>query len=414
MTNKIQLFPSGIPLVDFAWGGLYRAGTYFLIGPRKSGRTLLALQYALECAQRREVCLFFTTMRPKDLLIHAASIDFDLQHYMNQNLIIVVRVTPPEDLQEVDDPDTHLAEYIKDIVPVVKQYNPNKIVFDELTPFIGFKDLKFLKNIFLHTIDGIENTEITSLYVLAEPANPASQNIIDTLIDCSTGIIGLQKKADVVNKYHSGIMTITPNVGHTEGKFSANYYIEPYKGISVDYRPSERERIKPELFTYAAEPKYESFADINMEDDAITLSNVYSLQDFELIINNQIALFQITGQEFALVSIRLDQYAERKGMLTLNQLRNAIRLSTDKKDKICTIGSKIFVLITKPKDNVVANLVTKIKSNLPNDDPNFFQAISTHISVYAVTVNKDIKNAEGMIAQILKDTAARDEKPHRF
>jgi len=274
-------------------------------------------------------------MRPKDLLIHAASIDFDLQHYMNQNLIIVVRVTPPEDLQEVDDPDTHLAEYIKDIVPVVKQYNPNKIVFDELTPFIGFKDLKFLKNIFLHTIDGIENTEITSLYVLAEPANPASQNIIDTLIDCSTGIIGLQKKADVVNKYHSGIMTITPNVGHTEGKFSANYYIEPYKGISVDYRPSERERIKPELFTYAAEPKYESFADINMEDDAITLSNVYSLQDFELIINNQIALFQITGQEFALVSIRLDQYAERKGMLTLNQLRNAIRLSTDKKDKIC-------------------------------------------------------------------------------
>ena len=414
MTKKIQLFPSGIPLVDFAWGGLYRAGTYFLIGPRKSGRTLLALQYALECAQRREVCLFFTTMRPKDLLIHAASIDFDLQHYMNQNLIIVVRVTPPEDLQEVDDPDTHLAEYIKDIVPVVKQYNPNKIVFDELTPFIGFKDLKFLKNIFLHTIDDIENTEITSLYVLAEPANPASQNIIDTLIDCSTGIIGLQKKADVVNKYHSGIMTITPNVGHTEGKFSANYYIEPYKGISVDYRPSERERIKPELFTYAAEPKYESFADINMDDDAITLSNVYSLQDFELIINNQIALFQITGQEFALVSIRLDQYAERKGMLTLNQLRNAIRLSTDKKDKICTIGSKIFVLITKPKDNVVANLVTKIKSNLPNDDPNFFQAISTHISVYAVTVNKDVKNAEGMIAQILKDTAARDEKPHRF
>ena len=31
-----------------------------------------------------------------------------------------------------------------DIVPVVEQYNPNKIVFDELTPFIGFKDLKLL------------------------------------------------------------------------------------------------------------------------------------------------------------------------------------------------------------------------------------------------------------------------------
>jgi len=413
MTKKIQLFPSGIPLVDFAWGGLYRAGTYLLIGPRKSGRTLLALQYALECAQRREVCLFFTSMRPKDLLIHAASIDFDLQHYMNQNLIIVVRVTPPEDLNQVEDTDTHLAEYIKDIVPVVKQYNPNKIVFDELTPFIGFKDLKFLRNTFLNTIEGIEDTGITSLFLLSEPANPASQNIIDTLIDCSTGIISLQKKEEVVTKYHSGIMTITPNVGHTEGKFSANYYIEPYKGILVDYKPSEPERIKPDFITPAADQKYESFADIKMEDDAITLSNVYSLNDFELIINNQIALFQITGQEFALVSIRLDEYAERRGMLTLNQLRNAIRLSTDKKDKICIIGSKIFVLITKPKDNVVANLVTKIKSNLPNDDPNFYEAISPHISVYAVTVSKNVKNAEGMISQILKDTAAQDEKPYR-
>ncbi len=413
MTKKIQLFPSGIPLVDFAWGGLYRAGTYFLIGPRKSGRTLLALQYALECAQRREVCLFFTSMRPKDLLIHAASIDFDLQHYMNQNLIIVVRVTPPEDLNQVEDTDTHLAEYIKDIVPVVKQYNPNKIVFDELTPFIGFKDLKFLKDTFLRTIEGIEDAGITSLYLLSEPANPASQHIIDTLIDCSTGIIGLQKKAEVVNKFHPGIMTITPNVGHTEGKFSANYYIEPYKGIVVDYTPSETARIKPEFITPAADQKYESFADIKIEDDAITLSNVYSLNDFELIINNQIALFQITGQEFTLVSIRLDEYAESRGMLTLNQLRNAIRLSTDKKDKICIIGSKIFVLITKPKDNVVANLVTKIKSNLPNDDPDFYKAISPYISVYAVTVNKEVKNAEGMIAQILKDTAAQDEKRHR-
>ncbi|MGB5850597.1 MAG: ATPase domain-containing protein [Ignavibacteriaceae bacterium] len=414
MTKKIQLFPSGIPLVDFAWGGLYRAGTYFLIGPRKSGRTLLALQYALECAQRREVCLFFTTMRPKDLMIHAASIDFDLQHYMNQNLIIVVRVTPPEELLEVGDPDILLTEYIKDIVPVVEQYNPNKIVFDELTPFIGFKDLKFLRDTFLNTIEGIEDAGITSLYLSAEPANPASQAIIDTLIDCSTGIIGLQKKAEVIDKYHSGIMTITPNVGHTEGKFSANYYIEPYKGILVDYIPSEPGRIKPKLFTPADEQKYESFADIKMEDDAITHSNVYSLQDFELIINNQIALYQITGQEFALVSIRLDEYAERKGMLTLNQLKNAIRLSTEKKDKICSIGSKIFVLITRPKDNVVANFVTKIKSNLPNDDPNFFEAISPHISVYAVTVNKDVNNAEGMIAKILKDTAARDEQPRGY
>ena len=414
MTKKIQLFPSGIPLVDIAWRGLYRAGSYFLIGPRKSGRTLLALQYDLECVQRKEVCLFFTTMRPRDLMIHAASIDFDLQHYMNQNLVIVVRVTPPENLYELTDPDTYLTEYFKDIVPVVEQYNPSKIVFDELTPFVGFKDLRFLRDTFLNTIESIEDEGITSIYLMAEPANQASQDIIDTLLDCSTGVIGLQKTAEVIDKYHSGIMTITPNVGHTEGRFSANYYIKPNKGISIEFTPSEIGRIKPKLYTPADDKKYESFANNNMEDNVITHSNVYSLQDFELIINNQIALFQITGQEFALVSIRLDKYAESKRMLTLNQLKSAIRLSTDKKDKICSIGSKIFVLVIKPKKNIVANIVTKIRSNLPNDDPNFYEAISPHISVYAVTVNKDVKNAEGMISKILKDTEALDEEPRRF
>ena len=87
MKKKLNLVPTGISLVDKAWGGFYRGGTYLLIGQRKSGKTLLGLQYAMESAKNKEVCLFFTSMRPKDLMIHAASIDFDLQSYMNQNLV---------------------------------------------------------------------------------------------------------------------------------------------------------------------------------------------------------------------------------------------------------------------------------------------------------------------------------------
>ena len=54
MKRKIQILPSGISLVDKKWGGLYRGGTYLLMGPRKSGKTLMALQYALECAKQKE------------------------------------------------------------------------------------------------------------------------------------------------------------------------------------------------------------------------------------------------------------------------------------------------------------------------------------------------------------------------
>jgi len=146
MKHKIQILQSGISLVDSKWGGFYRGGTYLLIGPRKSGRTLMALQYALECARQKEVCLFFTSIRPKDLMIMAASIDFDLQYYMNKNLIIVVRVAPPTELYENINRDEFLVEYLNDIVTVVDQHRPNKIVLDELTQFIEFSNLERLKS----------------------------------------------------------------------------------------------------------------------------------------------------------------------------------------------------------------------------------------------------------------------------
>ena len=405
MTKKIQLLSSGIPLVDSAWGGLYRGGTYFLIGPRKSGRSLLALQFALECAQQKEVCLFFTSMRPKDLMIHAVSIDFDLQHYMNQNLIIVVKVSPPANLEEIEDPDNYLADYIMDILPVIKQYKPNKIVFDELTPFINFKNKKLLKDTFLQTLEEIEDADITTLLLLGEPANPVSLSIVDLLTASSTGKIELTKREDVVNKYHIGIMTITPNVGHTEGKFSSNYYIEPYKGITVDYNPSDQEEMLHQFISAPQQKENRTFSDLEASGSITDLSKVYSLHDFKLIINNQIALYQITGQLFSLVVIRLRPEAEKRGLLSFDQLENTIRLATNKKDKICKIADRIFVLITRETKSVATSLIAKIKSNLPANDPKYMQTVSKLISVSALQVDMEIENAESMIALLLKNQA---------
>ncbi len=410
MAKKIQLLPSGIPLVDLAWGGLYRGGTYFLIGPRKSGRTLLALQYAKESAEQKDICLFFTSMRPKDLMIHAASIDFDLQQYMNQNLIIVVRVTPPVELEEVDDPDEYLAEYIKDIVPVVRQYMPSKIVFDELSSFISFKNIKLLKSTFLKAVESIEDAGITSLFSLGEPANPASQSIVDLLLLNATGVINLQKKSDVVDKYHSGIMTITPNVGHTEGKFSSNYFIEPDKGIIVDFKPPHKVEQVSEYNEGNSTDMYKSLSEIMDSEEAITISNVYSLEDFELIVNNQIAYYKITGKIFQLVSLRLDERALPRNLITLNQLRNAVRLSTNKKDKICTVGNNILVLISSEFKNAVPDLVTKIKSNLPNNNHDIIQTLTRLISVYSISVSDEFQNSKEMIARVLNNKSVRIDK----
>ena len=412
MNQKIQLISSGIPLVDDAWGGLYRGGTYLLIGAHKSGRTLLSLQYAMKCAKQKEVCLYFTSMRPKDLMIQAASIDLDLQGYMNQNLIIVVRVAPPADLYEAGNTDNFLAEYMNDIVTVVEQYKPNKIVFDELTPFVGFKDVSLLQQSFSGTCETIEESGITSLFVVGEPGDEGSQSIVDCLIANSTGIIRLNKSEDAKQTSEkNGVMTITPNIGHTEGQFISSYKIEPYKGIVISsLSPKTQETIQYMQPASQTVKKYKSLAEIEVHEESYAFTGYYNENDFKLTLNNQIALYKSTGQVFTLMSFRLDKIVEIKGLLSLTQLQNAIRLATDKKDKICIINNDVVVLITKEDQKSINSIIGKVKANLPPSpakDPN---ELLKHISVYVIKVDEKIQNAEDLLELLTAEDSEEKNK----
>ena len=419
--KKLNLVPTGISLVDKAWGGFYRGGTYLLIGQRKSGKTLIGLQYAMESAKNKEVCLFFTSMRPKDLMIHAASIDFDLQSYMNQNLVIVVRVAPPTEIYESSNPDNFLIEYFNDIVTVVDQYQPNRLIFDELTHFIGFENPQALEQTFLRTMESIEEKNLTSLFVIAEPATPFAQLLVDGIVQHSTAVIYLQKQTDEDGKSTSGRATITPNIGHTEGQFVTDYYIEPYKGVYFEFEQApkfqnpfpilntvelqkEQSTLKPPT---SQSSKYKPLTNIDTVPEKFSFSNLYDINDFTLILNNQIALYKSTGQPFTLFSIKLDEIAESQKILTINQLQNAIRLSTDKKDKLCIVGNKILILMSKADDKALNELVSKIKSNLPNSDPKFQDVIMNYVFACTYQVNDKVENAEYILHEILEDEPSR-------
>jgi circadian clock protein KaiC len=401
MNKKLNLLPSGIPLVDLAWGGFYTGGTYLLVGPHKSGKTLLALQYSLQSAKENEVCLYFTSMRPKDLIINATSINLDLQEAMSRNKVIVIKVTHPKNIEHADNPDAYLAEYIQDIKSVVDQYQPYKIVFDEITPFVGFQNPELLKEAFLKTTEYIEDQGITSLYVIGEPVTPAARKITNILASASTGFIELNKHEDFISKSNPAEMTIIPNVGHTEGKFKSGYFIEPNKGVQVNYVPPNSS------FLISSGPvmqkKYKSLSEIEIPHETFTLPNVYSFDDFRLILNNQIAYYKSTGKSFSIVSVKLDETAEKGKLLTIRQLQNTVRLSTEKKDKICTVSDKVIVLFTKEVVSDLNNFLAKLKSNLPNDDPNFLNTIIQFISVYHITIDDEIESADDIFDKLLSN-----------
>ncbi len=411
MSNSIRLIPSGFSFIDQNWGGIYKGGSYLLVGPRKSGRTLLGLQFALESAKSSEVCLFFTNMRPKDLMIQAASLNFDIQTYMNQNLIIVVRVAPPNDIYEMYNPDDYLIEYLNDIITVVNQYNPSRIIFDEMTPYIGFRNLDLLKESFLGTLETIEEKNITSLFVVGEPATQKTNSIIEILASYVTGVIYLQKNANKFDtRYDGGQVTITPNVGHTEGQFSARYKIEPFKGVSVegvppvtpaksDFKTTMQSESKPQpAQEFSNQPLRQSYS---VPSEPYTFSNIYNYNDFVLLLNNQIALYKSTGQSFNLISFKLDPASQMKELLSINQLQNAVRLSTNKKDKICVVENKVLVLLIKGNLKSAIDLMSGVQNNLPSHDADYIQAVLDYVSIFNIEIDERIDNAEKMMEVVM-------------
>ncbi len=410
MSGILKLIQSGFSLIDQNWGGIYRGGSYVLIGPRKSGRTLISLQFAMEAAKANEVCLYFTNMRPKDLMIQAASINFDIQSYMNQNLIIVVRVAPPDEVYQTHDPDRYLVEYLNDINTVVSHYRPSRIVFDELTPYIGFNNLMLLRESFVHTLESIEDRDITSLFILGEPATQRAQEIVDTITNEVTGLIYLKKSVNLMDgKFHGGIATIIPNVGHTEGQFAAEYVVEPFKGVTIRVpepkQPSKEETMNGYSPMKEAEKKIDEIVKPTPKTENFGEAISYNKNDFMLILNNQIALYKSTGKKFQVISFKLDPVAEVTRVLTREELFNAIKASTTKKEKMCILENKILVLQLRGNAESLIEMMNNVAKNLPSNDPNKLKQMLEAVSVHFKEVNEGIDKAEDIMEELLLDKA---------
>lgn len=403
MSSMIKRIPSGFSLIDRNWGGIYRGGSYLVIGSRKSGRTLLGLQCALEAAKASEVCLYFTLMRPKDLMIQAASLNFDIQSYMNQNLIIVVRVAPPNEIYDMYNPDDYLVEYFHDIITVVDQYKPTRIIFDELTPFVGFKNLDYLRDTFLRTLENIEERDITSMFIISEPATQKAQNIVEGMAQFVTGTILLKKESSGRgDRFQSGQAIISPNVGHTEGEFASEYRIEPNKGVTTEF---SLDRTKTQTFDetprIVTSRNFNAQTKIELPSEPYAFSNVYNYNDFLLILNNQIALYKSTGQTFNLISFKLDPTAQMRGLLNMSQLQNSIRMATSKKDKICVVENKIVVLLVRGNMKSVVDLMSNVQGNLPNKDLNYINAVLEFISIFNQEIDERFESAENLMGTVL-------------
>jgi circadian clock protein KaiC len=397
---------SGMPFIDRHWGGFYKGASYLVVGAKNSGRSLLGLQFAQETIRRNGVCLYFTSMHPAELMKNASSIGFDVEACMKENKLIVVRVADPNDPNEKLNSDQFLIEYLTDIVSIVDQYQPQRVVFDEITAYVSFNNLDFLETAFLKTLEAFEGKNITSVFIISEPAAFESQIIVGTISKLVTATISLNPVASSngFKKDYHGAIKLIPNVGHTEGEFSGEYLIQNGEGIIIKtYESGKKEEPKASINGKLSSSQYIPLINISVDKDDYLYSNIYNYDDFSLIINNQIALFNSAGQTFYLISFRLDPEAEKQGLLNINQFQNAVRLSTEKRDKICVINNYIVVLVTRSDVKRASGIISKIQYNLPGNDPDYIKRTLKYLSVLCKEINEENENAESLLRSVIKD-----------
>jgi circadian clock protein KaiC len=95
---KTESCCSGIPELDQLWGGgIHRGSSLLILGPAGSGKSSIAVQYALAAAIRGERSAFYLfEERPETLLARAASMGMDVKGRVEQGLVELRQVDPGE------------------------------------------------------------------------------------------------------------------------------------------------------------------------------------------------------------------------------------------------------------------------------------------------------------------------------
>ncbi len=223
--QKLKLISSGINLIDEGWGGLYKGSNYLLIGAHKSGKTQFGLNFLLRGVEDKERCILFYSGDTERLKMNQ---DFD--EYFKTHKITLVKVIPPHKENISGNIDVELAQYFEDIISVIDKFLPSRIAFDEITPFIGFKDETLLKLILEKFQSKLLEYDTTGVMISSEPVTDAVTLQLQDLADVSNGLVYLDKE---LNDLY-GTISLLPSFEHRAGEIKSNYVFDLQKGMQID------------------------------------------------------------------------------------------------------------------------------------------------------------------------------------
>jgi hypothetical protein len=100
---------------------------------------------------------------------------------------------------------------------------------------------------------------------------------------------------------------------------------------------------------------------------------------------------------FTILSLRLNPTISILPRISFEQLNYSVKSVAHKKDKICTIDDKIYILITKSDDKLIDDFISKVHQSLSANG-------STNVSYLMLKVNDSMNSADDVFKEFESET----------
>lgn len=152
----------------------YDVKSLILIGPKNSGKTRETINYALKNI-KEERCIYYTSSNKNNLIERISSIGTSENWQQPNNLFIYE--APKINYNSSSIEDKNLMHILLGIFKPIENIKPNKIVLDEITPFLNFSDLDLLEKVSKKISLFLNYYKIKALFTLSEPVSQRAKLI---------------------------------------------------------------------------------------------------------------------------------------------------------------------------------------------------------------------------------------------
>lgn len=221
---ELKRLSTGISSLDSLLdGGLLPNRSYLITGEAGTGKTTACMQYLLTGLKQGEKAVYVTVdERPSEILHSAASLDWDLQHYVQAKSLVILDASPyfSGRAGSVSEKGGDLQKIVSDLAAYAKRMEAARLVVDPLTPLIISGEspgrIQELARTFIHLIQS--NLTTTNLFTAHLPRRSDQ--------DLTYGIEEFLA---------AGVFVL--RVNHIDGRFVRTLQVKKMRGTAV--RPEE-------------------------------------------------------------------------------------------------------------------------------------------------------------------------------